>query len=487
MSINQIAGIEESSLEVLPPARGHASTAVAMLYEHAEVYNTAWKLAGQLVQTTMVPKRFFGKQKQGDATAAILYGSELGLNPIQSLQRVIPIHGMPSLEARTMVGLLKSHGFVFRVVEQSDTAVEVWGWEPGSPKVFGADPDDALHYGKRINPDAESRWTIQRAITAGYVPQPSSPDSKRRPDVDADWVTVSKTWEGKTKVSVVGNMKYITDAQTMLKAKCQAEVSRELAPDVLMGIGYTREELESEDQRQFDRMDERGAVPVRTYSAPVTVDEIFAEEVPLSSDGIAGDNPLSAADLAAAATVAEVQQMTPEQAGEAYAATETAQTVRAETPAGDVTQDQGDGAPDPEPSPAEQPEPEPEPEPKNAPAKKAAAKRSTAPADNPDKPKSRMRQALEKRLFVLCGEAGIGGEKDRDGRIAVYRAVLERPDVTSTDDLDDPAVTKVSDQLYRWQQANELDDQIAGILSDAARDTETSAAPAAEPTSEGNE
>lgn len=521
MSINQIAGIEESSLEVLPPARVHASTAVAMLYEHAEVYNTAWKLAGQLVQTTMVPKRFFGKQKQGDATAAILYGSELGLNPIQSLQRVIPIHGMPSLEARTMVGLLKSHGFVFRVVEQSETAVEVWGWEPGSPKVFGADPDDKLHYGKRINPDAESRWTIQRAITAGYVPQPSSPDSKRRPDVDSDWVTVSKTWEGKTKVSVVGNMKYITDAQTMLKAKCQAEVSRELAPDVLMGIGYTREELESEDQRQFDRMDERGAVPARTYSAPVTVDEIFAEEVPLSTDGVTVDgNPPAVADkygrepfevyaaenLAGADAVAYLNAQRPPREGEpdnGY--------VAPETPAGDVTQDQGDGAPDPEPSPAEQPQqdpvaraaeaaaesvkiadtvtaPAPEPEPKKAPAKKAAAKRSTAPADNdPEKPKSRMRQALEKRLFTLCGDAGIGDAKNRDGRIAVYRAVLERPDVTSTDDLDDPAVAKVADQLYAWSQTNELDDQIAGILSDAARDTETSAAPAAEPTSEGNE
>lgn len=511
MSINQIQALPDDTgtLEVLPPARAHASTAVAMLYEHAEVYNTAWKLAGQLVQTTMVPKRFFGKQKQGDATAAILYGSELGLNPIQSLQRVIPIHGMPSLEARTMVGLLKSHGFVFRVVEQSAEAVEVWGWEPGTPKVFGTDPDDKLHFGKRINPDAESRWTIQRAITAGYVPMPSSSDSKRRPDVDDDWVTVTKTFDGRSKKSVVGNMKYITDPQTMLKAKCQAEVSRELAPDVLMGIGYTREELESEDQRQFDRMDERGAVPVRMTSAPVTVDEIFAEEVPLSTDGITADgNPPAAADkygrepyevyaadnLVGADAVAYLNAQRPPREGEpdnGY--------VAPETPAGDVTQDQGDGAPEPEPSPAEQPEPqinpaaepaiaEAEAEARKAPAKKAPAKRSTAPVDNPDKPKSRMRQALEKRLFVLCGDAGIGGEKDRDGRIAVYRAVLERPDVTSTDDLDDPALTKVSDQLYRWQQAGELDDQIAGILSDAARDTEeTSAAPAAEPTSEGNE
>ena len=61
--------------------------------------------------------------------------------------------------------------------------------------------------------------------------------------------------------------------------------------------------------------------------------------------------------------------------------------------------------------------------------------------------------------------------------------------VSPSDDLDDPALTAVSDQLYRWQTNNELDDQIAGILSDAARDAEEnqSAAPAADSTSEGTE
>jgi hypothetical protein len=133
---------DAGTLEVFPPARPRASAAVAVLHEHAEVYNTAWKLAGQLVQTTMVPKRFF--RKQGDATAAILYGAELGLNPIQSLQRVIPIHGMPSLEARTMVGLLKAQGYKVRTTAQADDAVTVEGESPDGEKY-------------------SSTWTIARA------------------------------------------------------------------------------------------------------------------------------------------------------------------------------------------------------------------------------------------------------------------------------------------------------------------------------------
>ena len=57
-------------------------------------------------------------------------------------------------------------------------------------------------------PDGEkyaSTWTIERAKLAGYVPTPVVPNP--RPDEKDDWVTVSKTWDGKTTVSIVGNMK----------------------------------------------------------------------------------------------------------------------------------------------------------------------------------------------------------------------------------------------------------------------------------------
>lgn len=462
-SSNEIAERDDDAgtLEVFPPAQQRHSTAVAMLEDHARHYNTAWKLAGQLVRTSMVPKRFFGKQ--GDATAAILYGSELGLNPIQALQRVVPIHGMPSLEARTMVGLLKAKGFGFRTVRQSDEVVEVWGWEPTSPKVFDDD-------GKRINPDSESTWTIGRAKQAGYVPTPKVPNPN--PLNDDDWLSVEKFWDGKKKVSILGNMKYITDPQTMLKAKCQAEVCREMAPDVLMGIGYSREELESEDQRRFDE-------PPADHAPanPVTEDEIFAEEVPLDQPVSTEDpdnptdNPRPAADQA-----------------------DEAQTEPEPPPAPDTTEQPAGDAETPtqtvDPSPAA---------PTDAQVKQAAVdreaaaksktisgKRNTAPAADPERPKSRMRKALEKRLYALLGDAGYSDAANRDGKIAIYRAILERPDVNSTDDLDDVAVGAVADKLYSWQQQNALVDEVEAIIA-AAVTGETSAAPVADPTQEGNE
>ncbi|QFG09997.1 RecT-like ssDNA annealing protein [Mycobacterium phage Antsirabe] len=447
---------DAGTLEVFPPARARQSTAVAALHEHAEVYNTAWKLAGQLVRTSLIPKRLFGKQ--ADATAAILYGAELGLKPWQAVQRVIPIHGMPTLESRTMVGLLKQAGYKVRTVEQSDESVTV----------VGRDTD---------GDEYRSTWTIARAKRAGYVPTPKPGVENPDPLNDDDWVSVEKFWDGKRKVSVLGNMKYITDPQTMLKAKAQAEVCREMAPDVLMGLGYSKEDLESET---FDDEPE----PTRAPANVVTEDEIFAEEVPLDQDPTVGPKT---AEQKAAAPASEAQD---EPAADPA-------PEPPETPAGAVSEDQGDDAPEPEPAPAAQTD-GPTAEQIAAQTKQAevdreaaekskriAAKRNTAPAADPERPKSRMRKALEKRLYGLLGDAGYSDDANRDGKIALYQGILGRPEIASTDDLDDHAIGLVADKLYSWQQQNVLVDEANAVVARIAAGEP--AATVAEPTSEGNE
>ena len=103
------------------------------------------------------------------------------------------VHGQPAIYARTMVGLLKSKGYVFETVESTDESVTVRGTSPRGEV-------------------EQSTWTIARADKAGY-----------------------------TK-----NGKYKSDPQAMLYAKAASEVSRKLAPDVLLGIRYTAEDLELE-------------------------------------------------------------------------------------------------------------------------------------------------------------------------------------------------------------------------------------------------
>lgn len=188
---------------------------LALLVRQAEAMEAAHKLATALCNTQMVPQVFRGKPD--DAAAAILYGAELGLKPQQALQQVFVVHGQPAIYARTMAGLLKAKGYAFETVESTDESVTVTGTSPRGET-------------------ETSMWSIDRAKKAGYTT----------------------------------NKKYSSDPQAMLYAKALSEVCRKLAPDVLLGIRYTAEDLELEQRpvkATARRMDgqggERGAEAVR--------------------------------------------------------------------------------------------------------------------------------------------------------------------------------------------------------------------------------
>lgn len=187
---------------------------IADLMKQAEAMSAAHKLATVLCNTAMVPATFRGKPDDG--AAAILYGAEVGLKPQQALQQVFVVHGQPAIYARTMAALLKAKGYKFSTVESTDESVTVHGVSPRGE-------------------EETSTWTIQRAKTAGYT----------------------------------SNKKYQTDPQAMLYAKALSEVARKLAPDVLLGIKYTAEDLELEPVKATaTRMDvQRGAEGVRAALA----------------------------------------------------------------------------------------------------------------------------------------------------------------------------------------------------------------------------
>lgn len=439
----EIDTYRESELSVLPPARRPAEAAIAMLESHADMMDRAYELAFKMCKTKMVPTRFQGKAEDG--TAAILYGAELGLNPIQSLQRVIPIHGMPSIEARTMVALLQARGYKVKTRAQSDTSVTVWGRDL-----------DGEEY--------ETTWTIERATKAGYVPKPASPDSLQRPEVDEDWVTVTKTWDGKAKKSVVGNMKYILDPQAMLKAKAQSEVCREIAPEVLLGIGYTREDLESE---RWPDEDSRPRTVESSRGESVTVEEVVGRlDDPVKRSGLGDKIKPAPEPVDDVDEVDDVESETEpvETSGDGLAADKGGQGTAA------------DGTPPP--SPGADPEPgrgggddQSQGTTPSSGAELATDSGDQAAATPKAAPnKTTMRKALEKRLFALIGE--IEPALDRDDRITVYRSVLERDDLTSTDDLTDVEISKVGDELYGWSQNNVLGDRILDIVNTATLSAE---------------
>lgn len=234
---------------------------LALLQRQAEAMGAAHKIATVLSSTGMVPQAYRGKPD--DAAAAILYGAEVGLKPQQALQQVFVVHGQPSIYARTMVALLKAKGYRFETIESTDQGVTVRGTSPRGEV-------------------EESTWTVDRAKTAGYT----------------------------------SNKKYATDPQAMLYAKAASEVSRKLAPDVLLGIKYAAEDLELEQQpvrATAERTDRRGGQSAleRAKKKPVPMPE--PKQDPVDSALAAIEKADTADDLDRIMGHAETLGMTDEQ------------------------------------------------------------------------------------------------------------------------------------------------------------------------------
>lgn len=185
--------VAEDSTQAQGLATTVASSAASNLRDWALSLADAGTLAKAITPTDFVPQHFRGKV--GDAAVAILKGAALGLDPIAALESIYVISGRPALYARTMAAVVLAAGHEVWTEDASDQSVTVCGRRRGSEHVETA------------------TWTLQRAELAGY-----------------------------TK-----NAKYRTDPQSMLYARAVGEVARKVAPDVLLGLSYTAEEIELED------------------------------------------------------------------------------------------------------------------------------------------------------------------------------------------------------------------------------------------------
>lgn len=265
MGNNEIATQDEfhTDLSVLPPQPSQQTqTAIArqVLRDHAELSDMAWQFANKLVGTKMVPVRF--RAQPEEATAAILYGAELGLGPISALQNIFEVHGSPGIYARTAQALLEAKGFQFRTVESTNEIATVHGWKPG------ADP-------KLDEPDEWSTFTYEDAERAGWAPRPL--------DADKGGIMIRGIRYEENKYGKLdGNEKYLTQPRQMLWAKAMMETCRHLSPATLLGIAYCVEELESERSASPE-----GTGPSRPVAeAPLTVEEILSAAPERPANGL---------------------------------------------------------------------------------------------------------------------------------------------------------------------------------------------------------
>jgi hypothetical protein len=127
-------------------------------------------------------------------TAAVLYGSTLGVDPLMALQQIYVINGRPALYAKMMVALVQSHGHEVWDEDLTDTRAVVCGRRKGSSHV------------------ARITITMDMARKAGWT----------------------------------RNQKYSESPQDMLWARAASRVCDRIASDVLKGIPSVEEAQDDE-------------------------------------------------------------------------------------------------------------------------------------------------------------------------------------------------------------------------------------------------
>jgi hypothetical protein len=188
-----------------------ADAAVARLAQWAAAASATHKMAQTLVETSFVPAAFRGKPVE--ATAAMLAGAEVGLNPMASLRAFDVIQGTAAPRALTLRAIVQSMGHDIRVVETSK--------------------DHAIVEGRRKGEDTwqRSEWTIDRA----------------------------------KRLKLTGKENWQTQPEAMLLARATSECARLVAADAILGIPYSAEEL-----RDSPELRDEPAWPV----APVSTEDI---------------------------------------------------------------------------------------------------------------------------------------------------------------------------------------------------------------------
>lgn len=111
------------------------------------------KLAEMIAGTQFVPGAI--RNDPAAIAAAVLFGAEIGLEPMQSLARIAVIDGKPSVAAETQRALILAAGHELWTVEAGSTRVVLAGRRRGSSHV------------------SEVAWTLDDAKRAGLSGKPS--------------------------------------------------------------------------------------------------------------------------------------------------------------------------------------------------------------------------------------------------------------------------------------------------------------------------
>ena len=216
----------------------------------------ALALADQIAKTDFVPKAMRGNP--GAIVACVLSGNELGIGPMQSLQKIHVIEGRPAMAAELMRALILGAGHDLWVEDQTSTKCTIAGQRAGSTHVT------------RVT------WTIDDAKRANLAGKP--------------------VWRSYPRA--------------MLLARATAEIARMVFPDVLAGLSYASEEvedgfiwdaIEAEGEPVEEQPKQRRRAPAAKKAAGAAKKAAPAPTAQLPQPPLPGEDPLGDAAEAAVA------------------------------------------------------------------------------------------------------------------------------------------------------------------------------------------
>lgn len=201
---SEVAVREEKTREVHAQFEG-ASVGISTFLVDLQV---AYEIAVRLVTTSFVPQSYANKPQE--AAAAIVAGQGVGFGPMESLRSIDIIQGTPAMRAIALRALVVSKGH------------EIW--------VEESTPARAVVAGRRSGSDVTQRsvWDMDRAAVMNLT---NKDNWKKQPGA-------------------------------MLVARATAECARLVAPDAILGIPYSAEELQ-------DEQPSAGVAPARAVGGKV--------------------------------------------------------------------------------------------------------------------------------------------------------------------------------------------------------------------------
>lgn len=167
----------------------YQQSSIDRLQKWAEQAVAVRQMADSICSTSFAPAAYRGKPDE--ATAAILAGAELGLDPMASLRAFDSIQGTPAPKAMTLRAVAQAAGHEVIVVESTPERAVVTGRRRGDQHA------------------QTSVWDLARADAMGLT----------------------------------GKAQWKQQPAAMLVARATAEVCRWIASDAIMGMPYAAEEI----------------------------------------------------------------------------------------------------------------------------------------------------------------------------------------------------------------------------------------------------